>query len=125
VKVSEFLSTQAKPNKYRAQKVVTAEGVFDSKLEYNRWCQLQVLSRAGAITRLERQIPYDLTVNGVRIGKFTADHRWLDNATGQVVVEDVKGVMVRDVTLRLKLMKALHGIDVQIWPERKRKRRKK
>lgn len=114
-----------KRNKYAAKKVVTEEGTFDSRMEYKRWCQLRKMQRVGEIAELERQIVFEFIVNEVRIGKFTADHRYLDLSTGQVVVEDVKGVLVRDVGLRLRLMKALHGIEVKLWPERKRKSRRK
>lgn len=113
---------QGRPNKYKAKKVVTEEGVFDSKMEYKRWCELRTMERARLITNLERQIEYTLEVNGVKIGKFTADHRW--EANGKVWVEDVKGVIVRDFTLRKKLMLAIYGIDVMVWPERKKKKRK-
>jgi len=114
-----------KLNKYGAKKVTTADGVFDSKIEYRRWCELERMQRAGLITGLRRQIPFELIVNGVRIGKFTADHQWTDCKTGQQITEDVKGVIVRDFTLRVKLVKALYGIDVAVWPERKRKARKR
>jgi len=114
-----------KPNKYRAKKVATDEGVFDSQMEYKRWCELKALQADGVIKDLERQIVYPLEVNGVKIGRFTADHRWRDPVTSAVCVEDVKGVLVRDFTLRVKLMKAIHGIDVQVWPKRKRKARKR
>lgn len=112
-------------NKYHAEKVVTDEGVFDSKLEYRRWLELKLLEAAGQIAELERQIPYALELNGVKLGKFTVDHRWRDAQTGQVVVEDVKGVLAREVGLKIRLMEAIHGVNVQLWPERKRKAKKK
>lgn len=112
-----------KTNKYRAKKVVTSEGTFDSQLEYRRWCDLKLLEKSGQIKNLERQIEYLLEVNGVKIGKYTLDHRYEEN--GEVVCEDVKGgVYSRDWPLRKKLMRAIFGIDVREWPERKRKKRK-
>lgn len=113
-----------KRNKYSAKKVVTDEGVFDSKLEYKRWRQLKMLEQAGLISGLERQVEYVLELNGVRLGKFTPDYRYTDTQTGRHVVEDAKGVLAREVGLKLRLMKALYGIDVQLWPERKRKSKK-
>lgn len=112
-----------RPNKYSAKKVITEEGVFDSRIEYKRWCELLTMQRVGLIAKLERQITFELVVNDIRIGRFTADHRYVELSTGQTIVEDVKGVMVRDVGLRLRLMKAIYGIDVKLWPERKRKTR--
>ena len=110
-------------NKYGAKKVVTEEGIFDSQMEYRRWCELRTMERAGLITNLERQIEYAMEVNGVKIGKFTVDHRW--QADGKVWLEDVKGVIVRDFTLRKKLMLAIYGLNVMVWPERKRKQTKR
>ena len=117
------ITKSVRSSKYGAKKVTAADGTFDSQLEYKRWCELKVLQRIGEIANLERQVAFELVVNNVRIGKFTADHRWVEPATGKTVVEDVKGMMVRDVGLRLKLMKAVHGIDVQIWPKKTRKKR--
>ncbi len=111
-------------NKYGAKKVRTDEGVFDSQMEYERWCELKVLRDAGLIAGLTRQVTYKLEVNGVLIGKYTPDHRWYDRERDVIVVEDVKGVRTRDLGLRLRLMEALHGIKVQLWPERKRKKRR-
>jgi hypothetical protein len=115
----------SKPNKYGAKKVTTPQGVFDSQIEHRRWLQLEQMQRAGLITGLRRQIPFELVVNGVRIGKFTADHQWTDCKTGQQVTEDVKGVIVRDFTLRVKLVKALYGVDVTVWPERKKAKKRR
>lgn len=118
---AQFRQVAKRANKYSAKKVRTDEGVFDSQIEYRRWCELRVMEREGLIRNLERQIPFDLVVNGVKIGKFTADHRWTDAETGRVVVEDVKGMIARDFPLRKKLMLAIYGIDVQVWPEKKTK----
>ncbi len=122
---AQLLNVPAKPNKYSAKKVTTAEGVFDSQMEYRRWEELKLLRAAGQITNLERQVLFKLEINGVKIGRFTLDHMWFDVAANCWRYEDVKGVIVRDFTLRVKLMKAIHGIDVTVWPERKRKARKR
>ena len=46
--------------KYRNRKV-TIDGVtYDSKKEYNRWCELRLLEKAGRITDLQRQVPFEL-----------------------------------------------------------------
>ena len=49
-------------NKYGAKKVkdpITGF-LFDSKAEYTRWCELRLLERAGKISRLRRQVSYEL-----------------------------------------------------------------
>lgn len=89
---------------------------FDSKAEANRWFTLGLLLRAGHIRDLVRQKRYDFVVNGVRIGHYTADFEYFDLRTNRLVVEDVKSkaTKTRDFPLRVKLMKALYGIDVSV-----------
>jgi hypothetical protein len=46
--------------KYRNRKV-TVDGVtYDSQKEYDRWCELCLLQKAGKITKLERQVKFEL-----------------------------------------------------------------
>lgn len=49
-------------NKYNAKKITDpfTGDVFDSKKEYNRWCNLRLLERAGKITDLKRQVTFEL-----------------------------------------------------------------
>ena len=42
-------------NKYGAKKIEVDGLIFDSKKEANRWRELQLLQRAGEISKLERQ----------------------------------------------------------------------
>jgi hypothetical protein len=72
-----------------------------------------LLLRAGAIKALKCHPSWQLKVGDVLIGRYTADFSFIDTATGKLVVEDVKGGPVsRDYPLRVKLLKALYGIDV-------------
>lgn len=99
-------------SKYGAQKT-TVDGIeFDSKAEAKRYGELRLLERAGKIKNLERQVRYDLEVNGVKIGFYKADFRYWDQASSQHVVEDVKGMRTPVFAMKAKLMKALHGIEV-------------
>lgn len=114
-------------NKYGAVKTVVEDIKFDSKLEAERYQELAILQRAGKLRCLYRQVTYFLRVNGMLVGKYTPDFVYIDE-DGTTHTEDVKGVRTRDLGLRLKLMKAIYGIDVELWPARKRKagkRRKK
>jgi hypothetical protein len=110
-------------NKYGAKKTVVDGIKFDSQIEARRYLMLKAMQEADEIYGLELQPSFSLYVNGFYIGKYTADFEYHDDS-GRVV-EDVKG-MAPDaaVSLRLKLMKACHDIDVQIWPKRVRKPRK-
>lgn len=84
-------------NKYHAKKV-TVDGVtFDSKREYARWRDLQLLERAGKITDLNRQVrfplcdtPYDEDGKCLFRGvTYVADFVYKEN--GKVIDEDCKG----------------------------------
>lgn len=103
-------------NKYGAEKVFTGDGKFDSKAEYRRWLELQILERAGEIKYLERQpkfqlIPAFRAANGKqeRAVMYTADFRYEQD--GKVIVEDVKSVPTRmkaDYIIRRKLLQHVH-----------------
>lgn len=65
------------------------DGVYwHSKREYARWLELCRLQDAGEIFGLRRQVPFDLHVNGVKIGTYHADFTY--HLKNQHVVEDVK-----------------------------------
>lgn len=97
-------------NKYRAKKVKTEDGTFDSQAEYKRWCQLKLLEKAGEIHDLRRQVKYPLDVNGHKICSYISDFTYRDRH-GEIV-EDYKGVKTQAYRLKAKLMKAVHGINV-------------
>lgn len=106
--------TERRP-KYGNRKV-TIDGLrFDSVAESRRYATLLYLEMAGEIRDLECHPPYRLVVNGVLIGRYTPDFRYVETASGRTVVEDVKSrpTKTRDYVLRKKLMKALHGIEIQ------------
>lgn len=98
-------------NKYGNKKLVTADGKFDSKREWERWCLLKVRQKAGEISGLRRQVWIKLAINGVRICFFVADHVYVED--GQRVVEDVKGFPTPVYKLKKRLLLALHGITVR------------
>lgn len=99
-------------NKFGNVPIVVDGLRFDSKLEAEQWQGLVVLERAGEITDLRRQIPFRLDVNGMLICRLIVDFTYVDVATGKMVVADAKGILTPECALKLKLMKAIHGIDV-------------
>lgn len=108
-------------NKYNARKTIIGGIVFDSMAEANRYIELQLLERAGEITSLELQPQFELIptytrVDGKRKRKrvYTADFRYVDTATGETVVEDVKGRMTTDASLRIAIAEYMHNIVVRI-----------
>lgn len=120
-------------SKYKAKKVTVNGQTFDSKKEYQRYCELSLLERAGKITNLERQVKFVLIPaqyepdsvgvrGGVRRGKclerevsYVAD--FVYDQDGKQVVEDVKGyrrgTAYSVFTIKRKLMLWVHGIRVR------------
>jgi len=107
-------------NKYGNQKVETPEGLtFDSKAEYRRWCELSWMLKAGEISDLKRQVPFDLvpaqvSPEGTKLRGITyvADFTYLDKL-GHLVVEDPKGASTAEWVIKKKLMLHVHGIWVR------------
>ncbi len=104
--------TQVKPSKYHNQKTLYNGIQFDSRKEATRYQELTLLERAGMICNLELQPRYNLVVNGQKLGFYKADFRYKVRATGEVIVEDVKGVRTAVYMLKKKLVKALYGIEI-------------
>ncbi len=98
--------------KYRNQITYIGEERFDSKKEARRFVELTLLQRAGAISGLERQVPYTFTANEVKICKYLADFTYIDTKSGKLVVEDVKGHATPVYRLKKQLMLAFYGIAV-------------
>lgn len=107
-------------NKFGAKKIEVAGIMFDSRAEARRYGQLIILERAGHISGLTRQVPFVLAPSVKFEGekrakpamKFTADFVYSEG--GKIIVEDVKGCMTRDFTMRRHLMKSVHNIDVKV-----------
>ena len=51
---------------------------FDSKKEANRYCELVLLKKAGAIKDLETQPKFPLYVNTNKVCSYIADFRYFD-----------------------------------------------
>lgn len=101
-------------SKYGAVPTVVDGVRFASKREARRFRQLQLLARAGHINALELQPVYHLhALGGVKVARYVADFRYLDERTGLRVVEDVKGVKTPVFRLKAKWLKAQYGIEVQ------------
>ena len=103
-------------SKYHSRKITTPEGTFDSKREYERWCELKLLQRAGKIRELRGQVRYNLVpaqynkIRNERPVDYIADFVYLQN--GRTVVEDVKGKRTPEYIIKRKLMLYLRGISV-------------
>lgn len=105
-------------NKYRAKKTVFLGEKFDSRKEAKRWGELMLLSRAGQITDLKRQVRYLLIP-----AQYDEDGRCIERSCtyvadfvyrkdGELVVEDAKGKRTPDYVIKRKLMLHVFGIRV-------------
>jgi len=84
---------------------------FHSKLEANRFAELQLMERAGEIKDLQTQVTFRLDIGGVHICKYIADFTY-STKHGREIVEDTKGAITPIYTMKKRLMKAIHGIDI-------------
>lgn len=106
--------------KYNNKKITVDGQKFDSKKEANRYKELRLLEKAGAIHDLRMQV------------KFTLIPAQRDGATGKVVerecsykadfvyeedrktvVEDVKGFRTKEYVIKRKLMLWRYGIRIR------------
>lgn len=108
-------------SKYRNIK----SGGYDSLKEKRRATELRLLERAGCISDLKEQVPFELipsqyeTVGGKKrcieqICSYIADFTYIEK--GSLVVEDVKSPITREnptYIIKRKLMLHVHGIKIK------------
>lgn len=120
--------------KYKNRKITTADGIFDSRKEYKRYRELEMLQRAGEITDLKRQVKFvlipaqyeetdEVYTKGKKKGlkkrgsllerecSYYADFTYKEN--GKLVAEDVKGVRTKDYIVKRKMMLYFYGLIIR------------
>jgi hypothetical protein len=110
-------------SKYKNRKITTEDGTFDSLHEYERWCELKLLKKAGEIHDLERQVKFVLIPTQKddcgkvveRECSYIADFVYLahDKNGWFRVVEDAKGMKTDVYKIKRKLMMKEHGIRIK------------
>ena len=128
-----------KQSKYKSKKIIRDGIVFDSVKEYKRYCELLLLEKAGAISNLQRQVPFELIPAqniAVPTGEFykrgelkgqpkykrvcleqsvvyNADFVYYEN--GKMVVEDTKSeaTKTKDYILKRKMLLYFKGIKIR------------
>jgi len=101
-------------SKYKNVKC-TYNGIkFDSKGERDRYKVLEIREKSGEIYGLKTQVKFPIVINGVKVCNYISDFTYYLKDNHNIVVEDYKGVITGLFTLKKKLMKAVHGIDVLI-----------
>ena len=89
--------------------------------EGRRYSELKLMQRAGEISGLQCHPKFSLDVNGMHVCTYIADFAYIEARSGLWVVEDVKGIRTALYSLKKKLMRACHGIEVaEIRARRKR-----
>lgn len=120
--------------KYNNKKIIVDGIKFDSKKEALRYKELKMLEKAGIISNLQRQVKYTLIpaqyertdevyTKGKDKGKpkkgrlierecaYYADFVY-STKSGELVVEDTKGMRTPDYIIKRKLMLYVHGIRI-------------
>ena len=106
-------------NKFHAKKVFVDNMVFDSKKEYRRWLDLNLLQKAGMISDLRRQVrfalcdtPYGEDGKALFRGvSYVADFVYVEN--GVTVVEDCKGFRTDAYQIKKKWFFDKYGILIR------------
>ena len=123
-------------SKYGNKKKLVNGAVFDSKREARRYQELALLEKVGAISDLKRQVKYvlipaqreqtnEIYTKGRKKGCFKpgklierevayiADFVYLDNRTGEIVVEDAKGMRTKDYVIKRKMLLYFYGLKIK------------
>lgn len=106
-----------KRNKFGAKKTEFMGMKFDSKWEAERYGQLWKMQENKEIHSLDRQVRFNIVINGEKICAYIADYTYYKpNKEGEdeFIVEDAKGVETDVFRLKKKLMLAVNKIDVKI-----------
>ena len=114
--ISQIIADQKpeKRSKY-GNNVFEAEGIiWDSKREYNRYCELRLMQRAGEISNLRRQVPFILQdkQSGIRAITYIADFVYDELGGNLMVVEDVKSEITKKIPgyrIKKKMFLARYG----------------
>ena len=98
---------------------VERDGIeFDSIKECQRYCELKLMQRAGAISDLQLQVPFEWIPTQRIDGKlaekavnYVADFVYTQD--GQKVVEDTKGMRTKEYIIKRKLLLERYGIRIR------------
>jgi hypothetical protein len=108
-----------KKNKYNAKRTEYNGVVYDSAKEAGFAKKLDLLKMAQGphkVMKVERQVPFQITVNDVKIAKYILDFR-VTYADGRIEHIDVKGMKsgaaYQMFKLKKKLVEALYFIEIK------------
>jgi hypothetical protein len=110
--VVEKAEKPRRKHKYGAVPTEVDGVYFPSKLEAKRYTELKMSERAGTIAALELQPRFPIVVNGIAIAEYRADFRYRSMPSGDVVIEDSKGVKTPVYRIKKRLVEALYRIKI-------------
>jgi hypothetical protein len=116
-----------KQPKYKAKRITSNVGVFDSMAEYRYYIKLSTLLNAvqesERIISIERQVVFHIVVNGEKITKYIADFV-IKFADGRTEIHDVKNPYLvtgsgkstpaaQIFKIKCKLIKAIYNVEIK------------
>lgn len=99
-------------NKFGAIAVEIGGFRFPSQAEGRRYLQLLALQDAGAIRGLRLQPRFPFHIGDERMFTYVADFSYRVAETGEIVIEDVKGVKTPVYKLKKKIIEKYYGIKI-------------
>lgn len=111
---NELMAKEGMSNSKYNNKIKYVDGIrFDSQLEADRYCHLLILQRAGELSDLKLQVPYELIPkqDGQQACIYKADFTYI--VKGKLIVEDVKGHKTEVYNIKKKLMQYVYGIKIK------------
>jgi hypothetical protein len=99
-------------HKYKAVRTECASGHSHPSKGEARLCdELHLLQKAGEIHRLEREVPFPVYINGVKVFTYRADFTYF--TADERVVCDFKGVLTPIYRLKKKAVEAYYpGVKI-------------
>ncbi len=111
------------PHRYRKRRIEKYGYAFDNDDELKRYELLMLRYRAAEITRPEVHPSFEIVVNGVAVGTYTADFRY--NRVVQLSSDEGGGLAVGDTVVEdckpgynKKKRSMRKGVVVREWKER-------
>lgn len=103
--LSKYRNVQTEYNgiKYMSKK----EAEYAAQLDWQR----KAKNPKERVTHVEVQVPFQITLNNIKICKYLADFR-VQYADGHEEIIDVKGVRTDVYRLKKKLVEAQYGIKI-------------
>lgn len=122
LKICNETIKQTSKNKYNARKISVNGITYDSELEYQRYCELKMMEKAGIISDLQyhkRFVLIEKNENGREIA-YEAD--FVYKKDGQTIVEDTKSepTKTRLYALKKRLMLEKYGLKITEYINRER-----